>query len=125
MHADSYPEGPSRRLQIAPGASHTFVLRAGATIICMAGSLRLEEAAAGTEATGRLPLPVSVRVHASEAHAVVEGGVVRVTAIDAADIICLDVPDPISRILSATAKIFRLKSPKSSNKSLGALHKIS
>jgi len=125
MQADTYPEGPSRRLEIAPGASRAFVLHAGATLICVAGSVRLEEPAAGAEATGRLPLPVAVRLNAGEAHAVVDGGVVRITAIDAADVICLDVPDPISRILRAATKIFRLKVPKSSNKGLGALHKIS
>jgi len=125
MQADMYPEGPSRRLDIAPGASRVFALRAGATLICGAGSVRLEAPAAGAEATGRLPLPVAVRMNAGEAHAGVDGGVVRITAIDAADVICLDVPDPISRILRSVTKIFRLKVPKSSNKGLGALHKIS
>ncbi|WAI82669.1 hypothetical protein [Achromobacter spanius] len=125
MQADTYADSPSHRLEIAAGASRDFVLRAGATLICVAGSVRLEERVADAQATGSVPLPVAVRLNSGEAHALVDGGVVRVTAINAADVICLEVPDPISRFFKAATRIFRLKVLKSSNKGLGALHKIS
>ncbi|TRM55046.1 hypothetical protein YH64_002030 [Achromobacter sp. LC458] len=129
MHADlASPtpfQAPSRRVEIASGASRAFVLKAGATLVCVSGSVRVEQVAAGAEAAGCLHLPRSVRVNAGEAHGMAEGGAVRVTAIQAADVICVDLPGPIARFLNAMTKIFRRKTAKSANNRLGALHKIS
>lgn len=125
MHADFPSQPPSQRVQIGAGATRTFVLKAGANVICVAGSIRVEQLAAGFEAASSLLLPVSVRINAGEAHGVMEGGVVRVTGIHAADVICLDVPGPIHRLFALAAKIFRQKTPESTKNRLGALHKIS
>lgn len=115
----------AQRLEIASGATRTLVLRAGATLVCVAGSVQVQEAAAGAQAAGSLHLPVSARVNAGEAHWVQATGILRVTALRAADVICVDVPGPISRFLGAMAKIFQVKRPEMGKKGLGALHKIS
>lgn len=125
MTPETYPDPLARRLDIASGASRSLSLRAGATLVCVAGSVRVEEPAAGAEAASSLLLPVSARVNAGEVHGVGAGGVVRITAIGAAEVICVDVPGPISRFLGVTAKIFRLNRAKIAKKGLGALHKIS
>lgn len=125
MTPDTYPDPLAQRLEIAAGATRTMVLRAGATLVCVTGSVRVQEAAAGAEAASSLLLPVSARVNAGEAHGVGSTGMVRVTALRTADVICVDVPGPISRFLGAATKIFHLNRPKMVKKGLGALHKIS
>lgn len=125
MTLEITPDPMARRLEIASGATRTLALRAGATLVCVAGSLRVEEAAAGAEAAGSLLLPVSARVNAGEAHQVAAGGVLRVTAIRSAEVICVDVPGPVGRFFGMISKIFHLNRPKMVKKGLGALHKIS
>lgn len=115
----------ARRLEIAAGASRFLTLRAGATLVCVAGSVRVEEPSTAAEAPNGLVLPVSIRVNAGEAHGVGYGGAVRVTAIGPAEVICLEVPGPLARLFRLTANIFRMNGPKNTNNRLGALHKIS
>ncbi|MPT39579.1 MAG: hypothetical protein E2603_13985 [Achromobacter sp.] len=125
MNAELSAQPLARRLEIAAGASRQLTLRAGATLVCVTGSVSVEEASAGVQAAGALGLPVSARVNAGEAHGVGYGGVVRVTAIGSAEVICLDVPGPLDRFLRLAANIFRMNGAKNTNNRLGALHKIS
>ncbi|CAB3693668.1 MULTISPECIES: hypothetical protein [Achromobacter] len=125
MTPDTRPEPLARRLEIASGASRTLALRAGASVVCLSGSIRIDEPAAGAEAASSLHLPVSAHVNAGEAHGVASGGVLRVTAIKGAEVICVDVPSPFTRFFGVATKIFRLNRAKLAKKGLGALHKIS
>lgn len=124
MNAESLAQPLARRLEIASGASRQLTLRAGATVVCLAGSVQVEEPLTGSEAAGGLPLPVSTRVNAGEAHGFGYGGAIRVTAIGPAELICLDVPGPLHRVLRLAANIFRTNDRKNTNNRLGALHKI-
>ncbi|MGH8819558.1 MAG: hypothetical protein ACREX5_23380 [Achromobacter pestifer] len=114
----------ARRLEIASGASRQLMLRTGATVICIAGSVRVEEPSTGAEAAGSLSLPVSTRVNAGEAQRIGCGGVVRVMALGPAEVIYQDVPGPVSRFLGLVANIFRMNQAENTNNRLGALHKI-
>ena len=125
MNAESSAHPLARRLEIAAGACRQLTLRAGATLVCVAGSVRVQEAPTGAQAAGSLGLPVSARVNAGEAHGVGYGGVVQGTAIGPAEVICLDVPGPFDRLFHLAANIFRMKAAKNTNNRLGALHKIS
>ncbi|WMD23426.1 hypothetical protein RAS12_13960 [Achromobacter seleniivolatilans] len=124
MHTKSYPESLQHRLEIPSGACQQLALRVGATVICVSGSVRVEERAIGPEAAGGLPFTVAARVNAGEAHGVAYGGAVRVTALGAAQVICLDVSGPFGRALRGVAKIFRGNKAENTNIGLGALHKI-
>lgn len=115
----------ARRLEIAAGGSLHLTLRAGATVVCMAGSVRVEEPSTAVEATNGLGLPMPIRVNAGEAHGVGYGGALRVTAIGPAEVICLDVPGPLDRFFRLATNILRMSGPKNANNRLGALHKIS
>ncbi|MBB1597087.1 hypothetical protein [Achromobacter sp. UMC46] len=128
MHAEPDPHlAPplTRRLEIAAGASRFLTLRTGAALVCVAGSVRVEESPIAAEAANGLALPVSIRVNAGETHGVGYGGPVRVTAIGPAEVICLDVPGPLERFFRLAANIFRMNEPENTNNRLGALHKIS
>lgn len=125
MTAHHAPDTPAHRLEIAPGASRLLALRAGATVVCTDGSVRVEERANGSEAAGGLHRTVSVRVNAGEAHALAYGGAVRLTAIGGAQVICLDAAGPARRFLGLASDFFQRILPKNRNNGLGALHKIS
>ena len=117
---------PSRsRVQLAAGSSRLFALRAGAAVVCTEGSVRIEESANGWEAAGGLHRVVSVRVNAGEVHGLAYGGAVRVTALGAAQVICLDPEGWARPAMRRAAAFFQRIFPKSRNNSLGALHKIS
>lgn len=115
----------ARRLEIAAGASRFLTLRAGAALVCVTGSVHVEELSIAAEPANGLVLPVSIRVNAGETHGVGYGGAVRVTAVGPAEVICLDVPGPLDRLFRLAANIFRINGPKNTNNRLGALHKIS
>ena len=125
MNAEPYAQPLARRLEIAAGACRQLTLRAGATLVCVAGSVHVQETSIGAQAAGGLGLLVSARVNAGEAHGVGYGGVVQVTAIRSAEVICLDVPGPLDRFFHLAANIFRMNGAKKPNNRLGALHKIS
>jgi len=125
MNANSAPDTQARRVSLAAGASRHFVLRAGATLVCVDGSVRVDEPVTGPEAAGGLPGAVSVRVNAGEGHGLAYGGVARVTAIGPAEVICLDRPGLASRLLRQASAFFRSGMAGNRKNSLGALHKIS
>jgi len=125
MIATYAPDAQARRLELAAGASRKLVLRAGATLVCVSGSVRIEEPANGPEAAGGLPGAVSVRINAGEGHGLGYGGVAYVTAIGPAELICLDNPGYAQRLFSAAAAFFQLEPLKNRKNRLGALHKIS
>ncbi|MFD4837792.1 hypothetical protein ACFWP0_09805 [Achromobacter sp. NPDC058515] len=125
MATHTAPDTPARRMEIPSGASRLLALRAGATVVCTDGSVRVEELANGPEAAGGLHCAVSVRVNAGEAHGLAYGGAVRLTAIGAAQVICLDVSGPASRIFLQATGFFQRILAKNRNNSVGALHKIS
>ncbi|MDH3065835.1 hypothetical protein QEP16_21100 [Achromobacter insolitus] len=125
MMATYAPDTQARRLELAAGASRKLVLSAGATLVCVSGSVRIEEPATGPEAAGGLPGAVSVRINAGEGHGLGYGAVAQVTALGPAEVICLERTGVFARFLRAAASFFRLNSAKSRKNSLGALHKIS
>ncbi|CAB3893906.1 hypothetical protein [Achromobacter anxifer] len=125
MTMNSAPDAQARRLELAAGASRKLVLGAGATLVCVSGSVRVEEPATGPEAAGGLPGAVSVRINAGEGHGLAYGGVARVTAIGAAEVICLDKPGLLGRFLRAATTFFQVNSTETGKNALGALHKIS
>ncbi|MFY0475938.1 hypothetical protein [Achromobacter marplatensis] len=120
-----FTQPAARRLEIASGACLFLTLRAGATLVCVAGSVRVDEPSAGVEAANGLVIPVSIPLHAGEAHGVGYGGAVRVTAIARAEVICLDVPSPLGRFLRLATTFFGINGPKNTNNPVVALHKIS
>lgn len=120
-----FTQPAAHRLEIATGACRFLTLRAGATLVCVAGSVRVEEPSAGVEAANGLVMPVPIRLNAGEAHGVGYGGAVRVTAIAPAEVICLDVLGPLDRFFRLAARIFRINGPENTNNPLVALHKIS
>ena len=125
MIATYAPDAQARRLELAAGASRKLVLRPGATLVCVSGSVRVEEPANGPEAAGGLPRAVAVRINAGEGHGLGYGGVAHVTAIGPAELICLDRPGYAQRVIQAAAAFFQLNSARNRKNSLGALHKIS
>ncbi len=125
MAMNSAPDALARRLELAAGASRKLVLGAGATLVCVSGSVRVEEPATGPEAAGGLPGAVSVRINAGEGHGLAYGGVAQVTAIGAAEVICLDKPSLLGRFLRAATVFFQANSTETGKNALGALHKIS
>jgi len=125
MIATYAPDAQARRLELAAGASRKLVLRPGATLVCVSGSVRVEEPANGPEAAGGLPRAVAVRINAGEGHGLGYGGVAHVTAIGPAELICLDRAGYAQRFFQAAAAFFQLNSTKNRKNSLGALHKIS
>lgn len=125
MIATYTPDAQPRRLELAAGASRKLVLRAGATLVCVSGSVRIEEPVNGPEAAGGLPRAVSVRINAGEGHGLGYGGVAQVTAIGPAEVICMDMPGYAQRFFQAAAAFFQLNLAKNRKNSLGALHKIS
>lgn len=125
MIATYPPDAQARRLELAAGASRKLVLRAGATLVCVSGSVRVEEPVNGPEAAGGLPGAVSVRINAGEGHGLGYGGVAQVTAIGPAELICLDSPGYAQRFFRAAAVFFQRELLKNRKNRLGALHKIS
>ncbi|SEJ98486.1 hypothetical protein SAMN03159494_04191 [Achromobacter sp. NFACC18-2] len=125
MTPHTAPDTPGLRLDLPSGASRLFALRAGATLICTSGSMRVEEAANGCEAAGGLHRVVSVRLNAGEAHGVSYGGAVRLTAIGGAQVICLDAAGPVTSFLRRGGAFFHRILSKTGNIRVGALHKIS
>lgn len=119
------PDALARRLELAAGASRKLVLRAGATIVCVSGSVRVDEPAHGPEAAGGLPGAVSVRVNAGEGHGLAYGGVAQVTAIGSAEVICLESAGIASRLFRGATAFFQLNLARNRKNRLGALHKIS
>ncbi|MCY1513744.1 hypothetical protein D9M68_482560 [compost metagenome] len=125
MNPNFAPDAQARRLVLAAGASRQLVLRAGATVVCVDGSVRIDEPVTGPEAAGGLPGPVSVRVNAGEGHGLAYGGVARVTAIGHAEVLCLEWPGLAGRLLRRATAFFGLANAGNRKNSLGALHKIS
>ena len=82
------------RLDLASGASRTFLLRAGANIVCLSGSLLID---APRLAENGAPCP-PLRLNAGEAQGVGHGGVLRITAIGAAQLVCLNPPGWLVRL---------------------------
>jgi hypothetical protein len=125
MNSNFAPDIRARRLALAAGASRQLVLRAGATIVCVDGSVRVDESVIGLEAAGGLPGAVSARVNAGEGHGLAYGGVARITAIVPAEVICLDRPGLASRLLRHITAFFWPGRAEIQTDVLGALHKIS
>ncbi|KQZ99432.1 MAG: hypothetical protein ACN6O5_15690 [Achromobacter sp.] len=125
MTPRSDPASPGLRLDLPAGASRVFVLRAGAAVVCVEGSVRVEEAANGLEAAGGLHRVISVRLNAGEVHGVSYGGAVHLTALDGAQVICLDSAGRLDTIRRRAAAFFRGFLSKNGNIRVGALHKIS
>jgi len=125
MTPHSDPASPGLRLDLPAGASRIFVLRAGAAVVCVEGSVRVEEAASGLEAAGGLHRVVPARLNAGEVHGVAYGGAVRLTALVGAQVICLDCTGRLGTILRHVAHVFRGFLSKNGNIRVGALHKIS
>ena len=125
MNSNPVPDAQARRLALDAGASRQLVLRAGATVVCVAGSVRVDEPVTGPEAAGGLPGAVSVRLNAGEGHGLAYGGVARVTAIGRAELICLDRPGLADRLLRLASAFLGLGEAGNRKNSLGALHKIS
>jgi hypothetical protein len=125
MTPHSDPASPGLRLDLPAGASRIFVLRAGAALVCVEGSVRVEEAANGLEAAGGLHRVVPARLNAGEVHGVSYGGPVRVTALGGAQLICLDSATRMDTILRGAARFFHRFLSKNGNIRVGALHKIS
>ena len=123
LHSD--PASPGLRLDLPAGASRVFVLRAGAAVICVEGSVHVEEAANGLEAASGLHRLVSARLNAGEVHGVSYGGPVRLAAAGGAQVICLDAAGPLSPILRRAAGFFHRLRSKNGNIRVGAPHKIS
>ena len=71
MNPNSPPGPHTARLDLASGASRTFLLRAGASIVCLSGSLLID---APRLAENGAPCP-PLRLNASEAQGVGHGGV--------------------------------------------------
>ena len=125
MTPHSDPASPGLRLDLPAGASQIFVLRAGAAVVCVEGSVRVEEAANGLEAAGGLHRVVPARLNAGEVHGVSYGGAVRLTALGGAQVICLDCAGRLNPFLRRVAHFFRGFLSKNGNIRVGALHKIS
>ncbi|KGD85610.1 hypothetical protein JL37_29605 [Achromobacter sp. RTa] len=125
MNSNFVLDAQARRLVLAAGASQQLVLRAGATVVCVDGSVRIDEPATGPEAAGGLPRAVSVRVNAGEGHGLAYGGVARITAIGRAEVLCLDRPALAHRLLGRASDFFRRKMAETRKNPVGALHKIS
>ena len=125
MTTNFAPDALARRFELAAGSSRKLVLGAGATLVCVSGSVRLLEPATGPEAAGGLPGAVSVRINAGEGHGLAYGGVAQVTAIGPAELICLDRPGLAQRLLRAAAAFFRADPAGNGKNVMGALHKIS
>ncbi|MGY6271203.1 hypothetical protein ACXIUT_16055 [Achromobacter denitrificans] len=125
MSSNFAPDARARRVALAAGATRHIVLRAGAAVVCLDGSVRIEEPVTGPEAAGNLPCAVSVRINAGEGHGLAYGGVARVTAIGPAEIVCLDRPGLASRLAQFATAIFLAGVAQNRKKTLGALHKIS
>ena len=94
MNPNSPPGPHTTRLDLASGASRTFLLRAGASIVCLSGSLLID---APRLAENGAPCP-PLRLNASEAQGVGHGGVLRITAIGAAQLVCLNPPGWMARL---------------------------
>ena len=119
------PDLPGQRLDLPAGASRMFVLRAGAAVVCVEGSVRVEEGANGLEAANGLHRVVPVRLNAGEVHGVAYGGAVRVSALVGAQVICLQPEGRLPPALRRAAGFFHRFVSKNGNIRLGALHKIS
>ena len=92
MNPNSPPGPHTTRLDLASGASRTFLLRAGANIVCLSGSLLIDAPRLAERACPPL------RLNASEAQGVGHGGVLRITAIGAAQLVCLNPPGWMARL---------------------------
>lgn len=107
MRSNSAPDMQARRLALAAGASRQLVLRAGSAVVCVSGSVTVDEPVTGPEAAGNLPGAVSVRINAGEGHGLGYGGVARLTAIGSAEVICLEPPGLSGRLLRQVSAFFR------------------
>ncbi|HAP25134.1 MAG TPA: hypothetical protein DCR74_05715 [Achromobacter sp.] len=125
MTPHSAPASPGLRLELPAGASRIFVLRAGAVLVCVEGSVHVEEAANGLETAGGLHRVVPARLNAGEVHGVSYGGPVRVTALGCAQLICMNSAGQMDTLLRRVADFFRRFLSKNGNIRVGALHKIS
>ena len=125
MTPHSTPDLPGQRLDLPAGASRIFVLRAGAAVVCVEGSVRVEEGENGLEAANGLHLFVPVRRNAVDVHGVAYGGAVRVSALGGAQVICLQSEGRLPLVLRRAAGFFHRFVSKNGNIRLGALHKIS
>lgn len=94
MNPNSPPGPHTTCLDLAGGASRTFLLRAGANIVCLSGSLLID---APRLAENGAPCP-PLRLNAGEAQGVGHGGVLRITAIGAAQLVCLNPPGWLVRL---------------------------
>ncbi|MGE8689487.1 MAG: hypothetical protein ACN6PJ_20230 [Achromobacter sp.] len=125
MNSNFVPDAQARRLVLAAGACQQLVLRAGATVVCVDGSVRIDEPPTGPEAAGGLPCAISVRVNAGEGHGLAYGGVARITAIGRAEVLCLERPGLARRLLRRASDFFHREMAGTQKNSVGALHKIS
>lgn len=125
MIPNSVADIQASRWSLAAGASRQVVLRACATVVCVSGCVRVDEPVTGPQAPDGLPLAMSARLHAGEGHGLAYGGVARITAIDAAEVICLDRPGLAARLWRLASAFLGARMAQKQKNSLGALHKIS
>ncbi|CAB3862104.1 MAG: hypothetical protein ACWGIK_13995 [Achromobacter pulmonis] len=119
------PQPHAQRFELLCGASRPLRLRAGATVVCVSGSLVVAEPPYRSELPHGRYLAPPARLHAGESHYLAERASVILTALVRAEVICLQPPGAIARILAFAARLPGLADKNNGPGGVGALHKIS